>query len=203
MAYGQVLGHVLGADKHFDVVGDDVDGGVVLGWDANGNEIVGRHRKHHHHHKHHGHALALNRPDWRGEELAPGVVMPGEGLIPLPMTPQQNGGTFTATVVSITWQGQLQVPFRSERLLVSSARTGPTSTGRLLGQMFVGVSLQQADITGLDMELVGAANAFGTRMTMIQAPPGILIRIPVVLSTALANTDTIFASFQFLGRVVH
>lgn len=199
-----VLGHVLGADRHFDVVGHDEMDGMVLGWDANGNEIVGRHRKHHHHghHKHAG-GLQLNRPDWRADELAPGVVVPGEGLIPLPMTPQQNGGTFTATVVSITWQGQLQVPFRSERLLVSSSRVGPSSVGRLLGQMFVGVSLQQADITGLDMELVGAANAFGTRMTMIQAPPGILIRIPVVLSTPLTSTDTIFASFQFLGRVVH
>lgn len=143
------------------------------------------------------------KADWRRGELAPGVNAPDEGLVPLPLTPQTNGGTFTAAVNTITFQGQLQKPYRAERLLVSTVRTGASAVGRLLGQFFVGTDLQQAEIQGLDLELVGATTAFGTRLTLVQAPPGVLIRIPVVLSSALAGTDTIFASMMFLGRWIH
>lgn len=183
---------------HFDVVGevegDDV--GSVLG-SVMGDEIVGAVTRG-------GRMLRIpKKPSWRGGELAPGVQAPAEGLVVLPMTAQQNGGTFTATVVSITWQGQLQKPFRSERLLVSSVRVGATSVGRMLGQIFVGTDLQAAEIAGFDLELVGAVTAFGTRLTLIQAPPGVLVRIPTVLSSGLTGTDTVFASMMFLGRIIH
>jgi hypothetical protein len=189
MANFEVIGDVLG-----DVMGD-VDGD--LDGDVDGDEVVGAITKQ-------GRVLRLaNKAGWRKSQLAPGVVAPGEGLVPLPMTPQQNNGTFTSLVTSITWQGQLQKPFRSERLLVRSIRTGATSVGALLGQIFVGTDLQQAEISGMDLELVGANTAFGTRLTLIQAPPGVLVRIPVVLSSGLTAPDTVFASMMFLGRVVH
>jgi hypothetical protein len=142
------------------------------------------------------------KPKWR-DQLAPGVIQPGEGLIPLPLTPLQAGGTFAAATTQITFQGQLQKPFRPERLLVSVVRTGASATGRLLGQLFVGTDLQQADINGFDVELYGAATAFGTRLTCKAAQPGVLIRLIVTISAAPAGADTVFASCSFAGRVVH
>lgn len=142
------------------------------------------------------------KPKWR-DQLAPGVIQPAEGLIPLPLTPLQAGGTFAAATTQITFQGQLQKPFRPERLLVSVVRTGASATGRLLGQLFVGTDLQQADINGFDVELYGAATAFGTRLTCKAAQPGVLIRLIVTISAAPAGADTVFASCSFAGRVVH
>lgn len=186
--------------QHFDVVGEldgDVEGDVmgdIMGLsDAEVGRAVKRRAR----------ALALpKKPKWRAQ-LAPGVPEPGEGMIPMPMTPLAGGGTFLAALPTITWQGQLQKPFRSERLLVSTVRTGASAVGRLLGQVFVGTDLQQADITAFDIELIGQANSFGTRLTCVSAEPGVLIRIQVTLSSALAGADSIFASMLWLGRVVH
>ncbi len=145
------------------------------------------------------------RPDWRNQ-LAPGVIQPDEGMVPLPMSAQAGSpaGTFTSTLSQITFQGQLQKPFRGERLLVSVVRTGTDATGRLLTQLFVGTDLQGAEIFGWDAELIGTANAFGTRLTMKPAEPGVQIRFIVTLSNAMTvTTSSIFASFLVLGRVVH
>lgn len=142
------------------------------------------------------------RPAWRNQ-LAPGVIQPDEGMVPLPLAAQANGGTFTTAIPQITFQGQLQKPFRAERLLVSVVRTGVTATGRLLSQLFVGTDLQQAEIAGWDAELIGQATAFGTRLTSKAAEPGVLIRMVATLSNGLTGTDTIFASMMFLGRIVH
>lgn len=179
-----------------EVVGYDVNGDEVYG-DVEGEvmgEVMGA-----------GHRRLMRippKPRWR-RQLAPGVIQPDEGLVPLPLTPNANNGSFSATVTTITWSGQLQKPFRAERLLVSSVRTGASSTGRLLGQFFVGTDLQQAEITAWDIELVGLANSFGTRLTAKAAEPGVLIRFQVSPSSALAGTDTIFASLLILGRVIH
>jgi hypothetical protein len=143
------------------------------------------------------------KSSWRQGQLAPGVNAPDEGLVPLPMMPLTNSGTFTSTISTITWQGQLQKPFRAERYLCTTVRTGTTAVGRLLGQFFVGTDLQMADITGIDLEVIGAPTAFGTRMTHVQAPPGVLIRIPTALSSGLTSPDTIFATMMFLGRWIH
>lgn len=185
-------------DRHFDVVGSvmgDVDGDVE--GSVMGDEVVGAITRS-------GRMLRLpKKAGWRGGELAPGVQAPGEGMVILPMTAQQNGGTFTAVVTSITWQGQLQKPFRSERFLISVVRTGATAVGRILGQIFVGTDLQGAEIAGFDLELIGAPTAFGTRLTLLQAPPGVLVRVPAVLSSNPTAPDTIFASMLFAGRIIH
>lgn len=192
---------------HFDVVGDeyeylegegyeDVEGDVmgdVMG--APRRRARARQRK-----------LALPpKPGWRGGQLAPGVQRVDEGMLPLPMAPQGGSpaGTFTAAIPSITFQGQLQKPYRPERLLTSVVRTGASATGRLLAQLFVGTDLQQAEISGWDAEIVGNPNAFGTRLTCTPAQPGVFVRLVITLSGGLAGTDTIFASLLFLGRVVH
>jgi hypothetical protein len=143
--------------------------------------------------------VAVSKPGWRSGQLAPGVIAPDQGMLPLPM----GNFTFTASAQTFTFSGQLQKPFRGERLLVTSVRTGATAVGRLLGQPFVGTDLALLDINPVDIEQLGAGNAFGVRLTMKPAQPGVFIRIVTTLSSALTGTDTIFASVQLLGRVIH
>jgi len=200
--YGDVMGADVMGDRQFDVVGQGGYGMVPYGYG-----VVGAAPAHHPHHRHgHGprHMAIPPRPGWR-DQLAPGVIQPDEGMVPLPLTPSAGTppGTFTAAITTMTWQGQLQKPYRAERLLVSVVRTGASATGRLLGQLFVGTDLQQAEITGWDVELVGQAGAFGTRLTAKAAEPGVLIRLVITLSGNPTGTDTIFASMNFLGRVIH
>lgn len=194
---------------HFDVVGDVMGDDEVVGYDVEGNEIMASELV--------GRAAVARRaaprarrlaippkPSWRNQ-LAPGVIQPDEGLVPLTLTGQQGvpPGTFTAAIPVITFQGQLQKPYRAERLLCSVVRTGASAVGRLLTVLYVGTDLQQAEITGWDAELVGLPGAFGTRLTCKAAEPGVFIRAVVSLSTALAGTDTIQANLTFMGRIIH
>lgn len=142
------------------------------------------------------------KPGWR-QQLAPGVIQPDEGLLPLALTGPGGNTTFSATVNSIIFQGSLQKPFRGERVLVTTTRTGTSSTGRLLTLPFVGTDLQLADVTPIDIEQLGSPQSFGTRLTMHAAEPGVLFRMSIALSTALTGTDTIAAQITILGRVIH
>jgi hypothetical protein len=179
-----------------DVMGDygPVDGDVMGAAAANARHLRG------------GRKMRIPpRPQWRNQ-LAPGVIQPDEGMVPLPMIALAGSpaGTFTSTVNQITFQGQLQKPFRGERLLVSVVRTGTDATGILLTQLFVGTDLQGAEISGWDAEVIGSPTAFGTRLTMKPAEPGVQIRFIVTLSGAMTvTTSSIFASFTVLGRIVH
>lgn len=204
--------------RHFDVVGpddDDVQGDVmgdVMGYDDEGGAQVvgytdegypivsgaaarrgGRRRLP-------GGNVRVVKPSWRQGQLAPGVQAPDQGLLPLPM------GNFTFSVANgqtFTFQGQVQKPFRGERILLTVVRTGATATGRLLSQLFVGTDLAMLDVAPVDLEQLGAANAFGVRLTMKPAQPGVFLRFVTTLSTAVAGVDTIFASCQVLGRNIH
>lgn len=206
--------------RHFEVVGDDGDdvegdvmGADVMGYDGpmGGYEgeaqvvgyddygypiVVGAPRRRR---GRRGPMVALQKPGWRQGQLAPGVIAPDQGLLPLPM----GNFTFAAAAQTFTFSGQLQKPFRGERLLVTTVRTGASAVGRLLGQPFVGTDLALLDINPIDIEQIGALNAFGVRLTMKPAQPGVFIRIVTSLSSALAGTDTIFASVQLLGRNIH
>lgn len=182
---------------------EDVEGSVmgdvtsVVGYEDDGTPIVvtGARRR--------GHAVHVHKPGWRRTQLAPGVIAPDQGLLPLPLTGQTGSNTFSATLTTITFQGQIQKPFRGERLLVSTVRTGTSAVGRLIGQLFVGTDLQQLDIAGFDLEQVGTPTAFGVRLTMKPAQPGVFIRIVTTLTSALAGTDTILTTVTLLGRNVH
>lgn len=183
----EIVGDVMGGGD-YNLHGDDVEGDF---------DVVGRGRR--------TRKLAIpSRPQWRNQ-LAPGVIQPDEGLVPLALAGQAGSpaGFFSATVPTITFQGQLQKPFRAERLLASTVRTGVSAVGRILGVLYVGTDLQQAEITGWDVELIGQANAFGTRLTCKAAEPGVFVRLVCTLSNVLAGTDTIFASLTFLGRIIH
>lgn len=179
-----------------DVMGDEMDGDVMGAAVQAAANAIQRHQRS---------SVRVRRPDWREGQLAPGVEVPDEGMVPLGMKPDSGSplGTFSATLSFITWIGRMQKPYRAERLLVSVVRTGTTAVGRLLGQFFVGVDLNQGTVAGVDIELYGAVTGFGTRLTLLQAPPGVEITVPVTLSSALTGTDTIFATLQWSGRIVH
>src|SRR5271155_969988 len=162
---GSVLGELDGETAEGSVLGailgelGDVDGEVLGALARAVGEEVGRRR---------GHrrpappsiasALASQRPSWRGRELAPGVNHPGEGVVPLPLNAINNagpGGTGVWTAGfggQITFQGQLQKPFKSKRLVATTQRVGATATSLTLGQIFVGVDLNQAQLFPIDLE---------------------------------------------------
>jgi hypothetical protein len=186
---GSVLGSVLG---ELDGLDDDMLHGV-------GAAVAKAIQK-----RGGGSHFSLHKPSWRGGEAAPGVNLPQSGQVPLPLLALSAGGIFGATVGSITYEGRLQKPYRAERLLASTVRTGATATARILGQMFVGVDLNQAQLQGVDVEVLGAPTAFDTRMELMQAPPGVAISVLTSLfGAAPTGTDTIALTMFFLGEVVH
>lgn len=198
---GDVLGDVLGYSGPMSDWEDDVDGDFeVIGYDDDGSPlIVGAKKKRRRRKGRPG--VVLRKSPWRNRQLAPGVIAPDQGMLPLPLT-GQGGSTFTDTISQITFEGQIQKPFRGERLLVSTVRTGASATGRLISQLFVGTDLQQLDVPGFDAEQVGDPAAFGVRLTMVPAQPGVFIRLVTTLTPALSVGDTIFASVTLLGRYV-
>lgn len=188
---GDVMGDVMG---YGGPMGNFNGGASVVGYDEEGYPIVvgrGSRRRRP--------TVQLEKPGWRQGQLAPGVIAPDEGLLPLPM----GNFTFALATQTFTFQGQVQKPFRGERLLVTTVRTGTTAVGRILGQIFVGSDLAALDVPPVDIEQIGAPTAFGVRLTMKPAQPGVFIRIVCALSSAIAGTDTIFTSVQLLGRNIH
>lgn len=210
--------------RHFDVVGDvdgDMDGDVMgdvmgdLDGDMDGDEVVGIVRRnprtgrghivrvHHRQQPQHNVLRLPKKPSWR-RQIAPGVNEPDEDMWPLPLKALSNNGIFTSAVTNITWQGQLQKPFRGERFLCQVSPNGTSATNlQVLGQQFVGVNLQQAEIDPFNLQLVGQANSFGTRLTLNAAEPGVLIRVQAfIFGGALADTDSIAVTMMWLGRVI-
>jgi len=188
---GDVMGDVMGGGYDPSDFGD---GAQVVGYDDRGYPIVVRGAA-----PARGRLVRVHKPGWRGPQLAPGVIAPDQGMLPLPM----GNFTFTASAQTNTFSGQLQKPFRGERFLVTTVRTGASAVGRLLAQPFVGTDLALLDISPVDIEQLGASTAFGVRLTMKPAQPGVFIRLVTTLSSALTGTDTIFASIQLLGRNIH
>jgi hypothetical protein len=187
---GDVMGDVMG---YGGPMGSYDGGAQVVGYDDEGYPIVvGAAKKRRP-------MIQLTKPGWRSGQIAPGVIAPDQGLLPLPL----GNVTFALATQTYTFTGQLQKPFRGERFLVTTVRTGTSAVGRLMGQIFVGTDLAQLDVAPVDLEQLGAANAFGVRLTMKPAQPGVLIRIVTTLSSPLTSTDTIFATIQLLGRNIH
>lgn len=183
------------------VLGDYADGDVM--GDLEGDyTTVGRRGRRRHHHGHRAIALPP-KPGWRNQ-LAPGVPMPGEGLQPLPLTPNVNNGVFTSGFTTIQFTARPQAPFHPERLLASVRRTGTAAAGNIIQatNMFVGRDLQLVEIGSFDIEFF-SAQAFGVRLQLDSAQPGVLIRIDCsAVGAALTTTDTLAVSLMFLGRSI-
>lgn len=204
---------VVGYDEE-EVEGYEPEYEGVEGMDVMGMDVMGHHR----YARMHGAGrypvvgagpapnqalVRVQQPQWRRRQLAPGVIAPDQGLLPLPMHGVTGTDTFTATLNPITFQGQIQKPFRGERLLVRTVRTGTSAVGILTAQLFIGTDLQQLDVQGFDIESVGAVTGFGVRLTMKPAQPGVFIRLVTTVTPALTSTDTILTSITLLGRNVH
>ena len=141
------------------------------------------------------------KPVWRQGQLAPGVQTPNQGLIPLPLVPDAGGGVFAAALLTINFQARPQKPFHAERLLVTVRRSGAAGTIILCDTMFVGTDLQTAEIGSFDIEQF-APTAFGVRLSLKPAEPGILIRLACRANPAPAGADTVAVAMQFLGRYI-
>lgn len=183
---GVVGGAIMGADEE------------IVGYDEVGRAIRRRRAP--------VRAMALPpKPDWRHGEIAHGVNAPDTGMFPLPLSGEGGTNTFSATVTSITFKGSLQKPYRGERLIFVVTRIGASATNiRVQGQIFVGTDLQQGELGLLDFESLGAVTAFGTRLTLSPANPGVFIRLQCQLvGGLLTGTDTILVNTYFLGQVIH
>lgn len=205
--YQPVQGQALMGYGPTGVVGYDVMGAdeeeIVVGYDEVGRAIRRRVRRRAPQPQR---AMALPpRPDWRGHEVAHGVNAPDTGMFPLPLSGETGTNTFSATVTGITFKGSLQKPYRGERLIFIVTRIGASATNiRVQGQIFVGTDLQQGELGLLDLESLGAVTAFGTRLTLSPANPGVFIRLQTQLvGGLLTGTDTILVNTYFLGQVIH
>lgn len=189
---GDVMGDVMG---YAGPMGNYEGGAQVVGYDEEGYPVVvGRAKP-----RRRAPTVQLVKPGWRQGQLAPGVQAPDQGLLTLPM----GSFTFTASAQTNTFSGQVQKPFRGERFLIRVVRTGTTATGTILAQLFVGTDLAMLDVAPVDLESLASPQAFGVRLTMKPAQPGVFIRALCTLDTVLTTTDTIKVSLQLLGRNIH
>jgi hypothetical protein len=142
----------------------------------------------------------VHAPSWMNG--AWGVNPPNEMLHVMPLVADTNGGVFTSTVSAVEFIARPQKPFRGERLITTVTRAGaagalPVSTG-----IFVGVDLQQVESGNIPIE-TWLATAFGVRLAMVDALPGIEIRVPVIIAgAAITSTDTVTVTVTVLGRVL-
>jgi hypothetical protein len=142
------------------------------------------------------------KPSWRKRMAAPGVPMPDQGLEPLPLTPSVNAGVFeTGGATIIYYEAKPQRPFRGERLLASTVLQGGAVGSAVADGIFVGTSLQTVELGSFDLSFF-AANAFGVRLSLVPAAPGVLIRIPVRFEGTLGAEGTASVRLLLLGRTI-
>jgi len=196
---GSVMGSVMGQQYGLVPYGGGYGGGYP------GMVLGAAHARHHGHHGHHRAIVPPPKPDWRSGDLAHGVQQPDEGLLPMPLSGAGGTSVFTATVANITFESQVQKPYRAERMVFIVTRTGASAAAlRAQGQIFVGTDLQQGELGLLDFESLGAPTAFGFRLSLTPASPGVFLRLQTQLvGGALTGTDTIAINCYFLGRVIH
>ncbi len=142
------------------------------------------------------------KPGWRHGQLAPGAVGPYQGLEPLPLTPLANGGVFTPLFPSIEFRGQPQRPFRGERLLADIRRSaGALGVGIVAAAIFVGTKLQSVDVGSLSLDFF-TAQAFGVRLSLMPATPGMIVRIIGQTTIAVPAGETVAVNLVILGRTI-
>lgn len=190
----QIIGYDVNGDAVIGSVMGDVDGDID--GEVDGDEVGRRGRRHR------GRMLALPaKPSWRKGEVAPGLHAPRDGLQILPLTADLNGGVFAPTVTNIVFSARPQKPFRGERLLVTSAHSNATDGNPILGQLFIGNEPQMIEIADFPIE-VFTPTAFGVRLTMSPAQPGILIQLRCHTLKTPGVGETIAVFCQILGHAI-
>lgn len=153
--------------------------------------------------------VALGRPinhapPWRMPQAAPGVMLPTEQLLPLGFLPE--GGSFSFVSggpTTLTFVAQPQKPFRGERLIIDVAKTSG-AVGNTVNVNILAV--------GTDLQIVSAApfpavafspTAFGVRLALTAAQPGIRISLGVeLIGPALAPNESVTVVPTVLGRAI-
>lgn len=177
-------------------MGEEILGDDVLGYDTVGRVTPKLARALR------GRAMRLPpKAPWRQTQLAPGVQAPGEGLIPLPLVPETAAGVFAAATTAINFSARPQKPYHPERLLATVRRSGAAAIIIYCDTMFVGTDLQTAEVGSFDIENFGPT-AFGVRLSLKPAEPGVLIRLACRASAAPAGADTLTVGLMFLGRYI-
>ncbi len=203
----------------YDVDGDDLEGDDLEGDELDGEDVVGMVVRNPRTGRRQmikapkgamvrsarsGPSITLpKKPNWRKRAIGPGVSAPADDRLIVPLSALTNGGTFSATVSNIIFQGRPQKPFQGKRLLVKVVRTGTSSTGALLGQLFAGSDLQQGALGRFDIESIGSATAFDTGISMTPVEPGVDLNLDVLITPAPTSTDTVLLACFLLGDLVH
>lgn len=141
-------------------------------------------------------------PAWR-QAVAPGVDVPGQVIEQLPFRADNNGVFTGGGPTAGLFYARPQRAFRGERLLVSVAKSaGATGVQVVINPgIFVGTNLVGADLGDTPIEAF-AANAFGVRMMLSQATPGMEIKIPVELRGTLLVGESISIAVVVFGRSI-
>jgi hypothetical protein len=152
---------------------------------------------------------AVHSPPWR-PMVAPGSPPLGEGHVPMPMNPETFGGSWGNTTgggapagTTITFSARPQKPFKCARLLIRGTKSGTTAVGNLIGQTYIGTDLQQGEVGNIDLESLGAANAFDTWVSFKQAEPGVWMRVLATLTAFPTGTDFETYTVTAIGHYLH
>lgn len=142
-------------------------------------------------------------PAWRGPQLAPGVMAPFEGLVPLQLLPDLNNGILTPAFPNIVFSAQPQKPFRGQRVVAVIGRsTGAAATVPVIrGGIYVGTDLQAASVGDQPLDMY-APTAFGVEQVFTPAGPGISVRVPVSSIAAVPAGESVAISLTILGRYI-
>lgn len=188
--------------------GGYVAGGYVMGADYQPHPML--HPAGVHHMPVHGAPPPMpTSAPWR-PMMAPGSPPLGEGHVPLPLNPETFGGSWgnvtaggAAAGATITFSSRPQKPFKTTRLLIRGTKSGATAVGNLIGQTFIGTDLQQGEVGNIDLESLGAANAFDTWVSFKQAEPGVWIRVLATLTAFPTGTDFELYTITAIGHYLH
>lgn len=142
-------------------------------------------------------------PGWRTPQLAPGVMAPFEGLVPLQLIPDLNGGILTAAFPTITFTGRPQKPFRGQRVVATIDRSAGAGAvqPRIIGGITVGTDLQAVSRGNTSLAIF-QTTAFGVELVLTPSGPGIDIVIPVSSPVAVPAGESVTISIEILGRYI-
>lgn len=172
----------------FDVVGDEDEGGLVLGAKARrGRKVVAR-------------KVKVPTPRWMSATTSQGVSRPHEEMDFLPFA------TFDITAATPTGflLARPQRPFRGERLIMSAVQAGDNQDFNVVidPAIYVG-AVQVGGAQGATPATAFGANAFGVRLSFPAAGQGTDIKIFVrALATPGAEDAPISVSATLIGRAM-
>lgn len=152
---------------------------------------------------------AVHSAPWR-PMLAPGSPPLGEGHVPIPLNPETFGGSWGNTTgggapagTTITFSARPQKPFKCSRILIRPTKSGASAIGNLVGQIYIGTDLQQGEVGNIDLESLGAANAFDTWISFKQCEPGVWFRMQATLTAFPTGTDFETYTATAIGHYLH